>query len=137
MRFDSEGAHLDVGVLLLEQLAGAGVEGGGDVDEQRALEGGAGLVVDGVVAGLGGVQDDAGGVVDVEDRDVAGRAGGLYMHRMVVGSAVHCSRSIIVSALLMVGSRSTSCCSLCVQSVHCHHLSMQAEPHCSRAGRAW
>ena len=158
----SEGAHLDVGVLLLEQLAGARVEGGGDVDEERALEGGAGLVVDGVVAGLGGVQDDAGGVVDVEDRDVAGGARGLDVHRMVVGSAVHCSSFIRASASLVLGRMTASCCSLWVQpgrasmgaqaspketcwraSPMSHRmfpekarLYMQAEPYGTRAGGA-
>ena len=57
------------------------------------LEGGAGLVVDGVVAGLGGVQRHAHGVVDVKHCDVAGGACGLDVHCMIAGSTVHCSSS--------------------------------------------
>lgn len=82
--------HLDIGGLLLEGLAVL-VQGRGDVDEQSALEGGAGLVVDGVVAGLGRVQRHAHGVIDVEDCHITGGAGCLDVDRVVVGSAVHCS----------------------------------------------
>lgn len=46
--------HLNVRVLLLQELP-ALVQGRGDIDEKRPLEGCAGLIVDGVVAGLGRV----------------------------------------------------------------------------------
>ena len=91
--------YLDIRVLLLQELPVL-AQGRGDIDEEGALEGGAGLVVDGVVAGLGGVQRHAQRVVDVEHRDVAGGPGGLDVHCVVVCAAVHCSMPSIASVSL-------------------------------------
>lgn len=81
---------LDLGVLLLQEVAIA-INCRRDVDEQGSLEDGTRLVVDGLLARLGGVGHGSVQRGDVEDCHVAGAACSLDVHSLNGRSAVHCT----------------------------------------------
>ncbi len=83
---------LNLGVLLLQEVAIA-INGWRDVDEQGSLEVGAGPVVDGLLAGLGGVGDCSVERSDVEDCHITGAACGLDVNSLGWSSAVHCTHA--------------------------------------------
>lgn len=80
---------LNLGVLLLQEVAVA-IDGWRDVNEQGSLKDGAGLVVDGLLAWLGGVGHCSVERSDVEHCNVTGAACGLDVHGLGRRPAVHC-----------------------------------------------